>query len=40
MQQDGGVLADRVEQYRVGRLGGDFAQDVDALRLEGLQVRR
>ena len=40
VQQHRGVLADRIEQHRPGGLAGDLAQDVDALGLEGLQVRR
>ena len=37
-QHDGGVLADRVEHHRPLELGGDLADDVDALGLEGFQV--
>ena len=37
-QHHRGVLADGVEHHRVPELGRDFAQDVDALGLEQLQV--
>ncbi len=33
-QHDGGVLADRIEHHRPLELGGDLADDVDALRLK------
>ena len=37
-QHDGGVFADGVEHDRVLELGRDFTEDVDALRLEELDV--
>ena len=37
-QHDGGVFADGVEHHRVLELGGDLAEDVDALGLEELNV--
>src|SRR5262249_38046715 len=37
-QHDGGVLADRVEHHRPLELGGDLADDVDALGLEQFQM--
>ena len=37
-QHDGGVFADRIEHDRIFELGGDLAQDVDALGLQQLQV--
>ena len=37
-QHDGGVLADRVEHHRPLELGGDLADDVDALGLEYFQM--
>ena len=37
-QHDGGVFADGVEHHRVLELGGDLAEDVDALGLEKLDV--
>jgi hypothetical protein len=39
VEEDGGILADRVEQDRVLGLRHDLAQDVDALGLEALQMR-
>jgi hypothetical protein len=40
VQQHRRVLADRIEHDRQSRLRCHLAQDVDALRLERLQVRR
>ena len=37
-QHDGGVFADRVEHHRPLELGGDLADDVDALGLEYFQM--
>ena len=37
-QHDGGVLADRIEHHRPLELGGDLADDVDALGFEDFQV--
>ena len=38
MQHHGGILADRIEHHRALGLGDDFAQDVDALGFEALQM--
>jgi hypothetical protein len=40
VQQHRTVLADRVQHHRVAELGGDLAQDVDALRFELAQMRQ
>jgi hypothetical protein len=40
VQQDGAVLADRVEHHRSARFGDHLAHDVDALRFQTLQVRK
>ena len=37
-QHDGGILADGVEHHRLLELGRDLAEDVDALRLQRLQM--
>ena len=37
-KHDGGVFADGVEHHRLLELGGDLAEDVDALGLEELQM--
>src|SRR5262249_24241374 len=38
MQEDGGILADRIEQDRPLEIGGHLAQDMDAFRLESIQM--
>ena len=38
MQQDGGVLADRIEQHRAAELRGGLAEDVDALGLQQVEM--
>ena len=38
VQHDRGILADRIEHHRVATLGGDFADDVDALGFKPLEV--
>jgi hypothetical protein len=37
VQQHRGILADRIQQHRPLERGGDFAQDVDALRFEAVE---
>ena len=38
MQHDGRVLADRIEHHRLFAFGGDFADDVDRLGFEALEM--
>ena len=38
VQHHRGILADRIEHHRIAALGGDFADDVDALGFEPLEV--
>jgi len=38
MQQNRGIFADRVEQYRIFEAGGYFAQNVDAFRLKDVEM--
>ena len=38
VQEDGGVLADRIEQHRLAELRRRLAEDVDALGLEQIEV--
>ena len=38
VQHHAAVLADRIEHHRPFELGGDLADDVDALGLEGLEL--
>src|SRR5580700_5171023 len=40
MQQDRRVLADGIQQYRIFRLRDRFADDVDALSLQVIEVAR
>ncbi len=40
VQQNARILADRVHQHRVAKLGRDLAQDRDRLRLQPSQMRR
>jgi hypothetical protein len=40
VQHDAGILADRIEHDRFGKLGHGFAHDVDRLRLKPAQARR
>ena len=39
VQQDRGVLADRIQQHRAGGLAGDLAEDANALGLERAKMR-
>ena len=38
MQHDGRILADRIEHHRLLAFGRDFADDVDALRFQPLEM--
>ena len=40
VQHHRAVLADRIEHHRIRRLGDELAHDVDALRLEALEMRQ